>query len=1307
MTTCLPPGYGSGIWGKDPWGGSLLPSVGGPLPVVPPFDVYCVGPCGPISSILSHPEVSTYGDGTQFPVDFTTLDQEMLSGGTYLPTEAALFISKSIPASFTFEFTVQFTALPPNFSDIVSQHIYFGTFCPSGAAVGLFFSNIGIAYAGVVHIDGTGTLALDSPMMTLPGSYELVSTTDYWTVRIAASSVTGATYIYVTKTADLPSIGHQLRYVMPTILGSSAALTPPSETLIAVRGTPTAPSFVSLSSVCVGTGLIVPAIPPKADAGLDQALRFCSILQLDGSKSFDPQGAELTYAWRLLDAPLGSQYIFDGADGRTYPGTPATGFTNRFYSASLGTLNSVTPIPSGDVLVVAGVPYTITGTGTDGDGFYVRTDSYTVPDSFSSNTTFKYLKQNGLNTATSEKPTFYPDVPGIFKFDLVVFDGSLYSEPSTTIANVVESNVARGCTPDLSFIWNYLSDFWGLLEDGQRIEVFWQGMAQVAAAELLSLWQVDYSKSLRDIQRTFQRRWLHYDLLMQENPNLVEVSTVRAILSGIESVDIPITGVSGVAGTHLDLLLGNASVTTSIAFAGTDPVTPAQLQVFLQSAFAQLDPRIVVQLIVNNAATSARLRIDAPYTFTVVATSTSPLFVVGRVSAAPSGTAGGSVVSNQTYRVERSLQGLDIKLNDFLCIDGIAYRIARVIDDPGDTFPSQRLALVDALPTSVGAVWSIAGTAVSSDLDFWNGLCAESDLVTFEVVNTQTQALVEVAGTVLGASAALTANLPIDATAVTPYLANAAYAVFFKSVLRRGYIPVDPLIVDVPYLQEKITSTDDTQVLRRNVDFFIDTFRGQSCIRFVTPIPAVATPLDVWQGAPPPAMLWAETTYLDNRPKIESNFGIPASFTLDDLAQLPSSVDYLSAVRGLWYTYFNGPTVFDIRAGTQILLGLPFAEEAGVITEIRNDFSTTQGRILVQDAADASIVREYTYPAALSVETNPTTGKPYVVGDSVTQFAPLVTGVEVKDWVNDPTWFQGYLEQGAFFEIEKYFKFLVRVDGAAFTLPALLFVQSFIKRIKPTYTYPLFVVLETVDVSEVTVTDLVVSIGTLNIYDGACFNGTEGVATMFDQPRPAGGGWRSQFDASATTPPSYPTPTTPIIWGFDKNYLCPEDAIVGTICLTLVAPAYPTMDSIFAYDLPVYSSDVAVFSAGAIASIAGPGTEIGDDFIAASSGTINRISLELQALDTGTPNTYDLNVFKNFSLVASIPFTLTAGGFDFSQALSLTVNSGDHLSVSISPSGGVATSVLWTGVMVTLGQATTWAYDTTLPAGTYCVYKEL
>jgi hypothetical protein len=1286
----------------------LGPITSSGLPSEPPFDIYCVALC---ESLISYTQVSTIGNGLQFFVGPSpNFDQEIASGGVYPVGDAAVIIDVDVTAEFTFQFTALWNNLPNNFSDLVNEHSYFGTFSASAGCVGLFFSKVGIAYTGSVHFDGSNNLVLDTPVQELPGSQFFVSENEYWTVRVALSFTTGVVYIYVTLASELPSIGHQLRYIMPVIPSSSAAVNPPDETLVSVRGTPGAPTWVSLNEICLSSSLLIPTIPPVASAGNDSSLLICSILQLSGSASFDPQGGALTYKWQLIDAPPGSQYIVNCVDGLTYPGSPPTGFTDKLYSVTLQNINALSPIPIGNVVVVDGVSYTVTGTGSDGHGFFVVVTPFELPDSLSAPTTFTYMLQNGLNTSTSENPTFYPDVLGIFKFSLVVYNGALFSLPAEVIANVVENDIARGCVPDLTFLWNYLSDFWNLVEGTDRVAVLWQGLAQVAGAELLNLWQVDYSKSLRDIQRTFQRRWMHYDFLMQENPALVALSTVSAVYGGVESSNIADSGITGIYGTHLDLQVSLQSSPVIVSFTLPGTYLPAQIQAVLQAALSQINHGFVVEAIPNHAGTITRIRIDAPFPFMVMGTSTVPIFTAGQANGSPTGTAG-AAVGLQTYLLDRSAQYLDIAMNDFLCIDGVAYRISGVVDVASDEWPFQRVTLLDTLPAPVDANWTISGTATSEDLDFWSGLCEQSDIVTFEVLNRVSNQITLVTSSVLGANETLTGSLPVDATPVGAYLSQPnLYSVYLYSVLRRKYIQLEPLIVSVPYLQQYIINTDDTQVLRQNVDYFLTTFRGQPVFSFVTPVPASAGGPDVWEGQPPPNSLWAETSYLDNRPRIEANFGIPADFTLDDLAQLPSSVDYLSTVTGLWYAYWNGPTMFNLRVGTQILIGLPFADETGIIVEIRSDFSVSTGLILVQDAANTAVVRSYSYPVSLALETNPATNLPYAVGDTVQQFAPLVTGATVEDYVNNPTWFQGYLEQGDFFEVEKFFKFLVQVDSAAFSLPALTFVQQFILRIKPTYTYPLFVVSADVASATVSVSDEIGLSGTLSLYDDTCFPGTWGVATMFDQPSP-NGGWRSQFDHNQdpTNLPTFPNPNYPIIWGFDKNYLCPEDFIQGTLCTTFSVPTLPTFDSLFAFDKPLYTADQASFFTGPTISIpAGPsGLPIGGPYTIPNNGTINSISLELVCGSPGSPANYLLNLYKNGTLQSSTAFTCGASGITLMATISVAVVASDILTVAILPASGGPITVAWDSALVETGQSIPWFFDTDVAAGTYCAFKAL
>ncbi len=1296
MADCISPGWGTGPYGQSPWGGSLDAVPGGPLPVQLPFDIYCVGPCGPMSVITTFDDVDEIGAPDQFAVDPVTLDQILQSGGAFTDTDVQLIITTSVPEVFTLDFTVQFGALPPDFSDIVDSHIFIGLTDAAGPCVGLFFSQSGIAYVGGVH-HNSGDLVIDSSFQQLPNSQLLVSQNEYWTIRIAANNTTGGVYIYITKTAELAVSGHQLRYVLPVIPAEALAFTPTDRTLLSVRGTLGNPSSLSLDSICLGSGFIIPNIPPVADAGLDQAARTCSIIQLDGSASFDPEGAIITYKWRLIDAPLGSKFIFDGVDGQTFD--TMSNFTNKFYSPSLEDYDNANPILAGDVLLVDGQPYTLTGKGTDGSGFYVTTDGFVLPDDLLLQA-FKFLPQNGISGPTTVKPTFYPDIAGFYKFDLIVFDGGLFSSSSTVVVNVTESPVPRGCYPDLRFIWGYLSNFWNLLDDKERITLFWGAAAQVAATELLTLWQTDYSKSLRDVQRTFQRRWLHYDPPLIEP--LPDLAATRAIIQGVRSVELSIlVATSDYANAVLTVsspaLVSPATYTFPGGALAAEAIH-AQIEANLKAA----DDRFRVDYLEKRPADStAVVRIYAPFPFTITQSGGVSAFLVDTDNAAPAGT-GGLAIGVRTYRVDRSLTGLGIVEGDILMLEGDGYRIVKVVSDPADDWEDQRIVVSDDLPTVGASSWSVPGRVTSIQLDFYAALVTDVDKVTFVAVNLETGDELEVDLPVAGTTASLPRELSVDVTPLSHYLFDTDYSIELRRVRRYGRLPIDDLVVDIPYLQERVLNKDDTQVLRRNLDFYIEEFRGSNCIRFVQ---------EVWD-APPPDLIWAETTYLDNRPVIEQNFGIPVEFTLDNLSQLPNNVDYLSAVRGLWYSYFHGPTLFNLQAGTQILLGLPFAEETGIIEEIRDDFSSTQGRILVRDAVSTEIVRSYSFPASLDMEVNPVTNAPYAVGDTVQQFSPLVTGTEVLDRVKDPKWFEGYLHQGNFYELEKFHKFLIRVDSAAFNLAALLFVKSFVLKIKPTYTYPLFVVLSRIGDTEVSVTDSVEYKGRLTLFDLGVTTESYGMSTMFDEPDPSGGGWQSQFDANLDpTSPALSYPQAQFTdWGYDQSYFAPEDFILATAEQVEAAPFVPTSDSIFGLGVPVYSPLFATFEDSWVMNLPAAGRVLFDSpFTVATAGTITEVIVDIVGYNDANYDTpLNIIITKNGVDQAPLPIdtvsmTWAGGTFTDNLAVALAVGVGDTLSVRIVPGDSAFRVVWWKHISIRLGAQVITDFVTPMPAGTYQV----
>lgn len=1306
-------GYGATPFGGGPFGGGLEEQTA----TQANFDIFCFQGADMLT-LLSEPSVTTFGQGGSFVANGATNDIEVCSGP--IPgapyDDARILISENVPQQFTVEWIVNFQSLPTDFTSLSAWHAYLGCYDASGPVVGLFASKIGWAYTGSVSFPG-GNLALDCTFQQIPGSAAYSFENEFVVVRAAADLNLGLVYLYVTKLSEIGA-GQILRAILPVIPASAAANPPVDSSIISVRGTATNQACAFFDSWCLASALIIPNLAPVSNAGKDQAVRTCAIAQLDGSQSFDPEGASLLYSWRLIEAPMGSEFAEEESDGMTYPLAVPTGFTDKFHSTEAGVIDSVDAFDTGvfgDVLLVRGIAYTIVATGIDGNGFFLQIATEILPDDMGPCEPFKVLRQRGLiaagspNGRDSVDPTFFPDIPGFYSFDLIVCDGGLLSDPSVTIVNVLASPLPRGCTPELSFIFNYLSNFWNLVEGRDRMAIFWGALAQVAATELFSLWQIDYSKSHRDIQRTFNRRWLHYDMLLGEP--LPELTVTRPIFGGVESA-FSTAGAFTVSGTFLVISSPALSSDVSVPALLPDPHTPETLAAYLETRLQDTaDSRFTTQLVEDRTSGELSVRIDAPFPFTIGVGTDMSIFTVGDEGRPPNGIAGAGV-GQRTYKVDRSLEGLGLQEDDFLVLDSKAFRIARTIDEPGDQFAFQRVVVKEEMPVAPSGTWIISGWVSSELLDFYNGLVTVNDHVDFESADATTEnaptfATDELlATTVLGANENLVGRLAVDFWPLGGAIADTSLNVYLARVIRRRYVPVHVDVLDVPTLQEKIVIEDDEASLRRNLDYFIEPVRNGFGLRFISG--EGDDPGDVWEGARPPNRLWAEYTFFDNSAVIEANFGIPVELTIDQLEELPDTVDYLSAVRGLWYAFFNGPAVTNLRIGSQILLGLPFAERQGIIEEIRTDFGPSRGRMLIRDTANTEIVRSYRWPRELALEVNTVTGVRYAVGDQVEEFAPLVEGVEVLDYINTPTWFEGILNQGIFFEVEKFHKFLVRVDSSAFNLSALLFVRNFILKIKPTYTFPLFLVLKEIGDTEVSTTDEVEYHGTLKLFDSPC--SPYGVASMYDQPRPGGGGWLNQFDANEDPDDAAPTfPTAePVAWAYDKAYLCPLDAVISQCCVNIPAPTTIMFDNCFAFDTPIREKHEFEDIPPASPIPAGPA---GLTLTLTLGGTVNFAGtiIQIRFIALGDPGVdatdYEVVIDVNAAPVHTEAFTM-GNNTEFNvTGLALAVVATDVVTVRLRPATGGARSPNLTRIRAQVFNeaAAVWSFGDPIAAGIYCL----
>jgi hypothetical protein len=247
--------------------------------------------------------------------------------------------------------------------------------------------------------------------------------------------------------------------------------------------------------------------------------------------------------------------------------------------------------------------------------------------------------------------------------------------------------------------------------------------------------------------------------------------------------------------------------------------------------------------------------------------------------------------------------------------------------------------------------------------------------------------------------------------------------------------------------------------------------------------------------SPAPKRLWAEVTYFDNGQAIEDNFGVLVRVTRDDLNRAGSQIPYKSAVAGLMFALSNGPTIANLQLSGQILLGLPFAQTAGIIRDInpffrvRNDGSPLFGRILIESVDNSGtpigVTNIYLYPQGSQIfdvatnkwvplvpdfsgiAINPATGVEYQIGDFVAQFAVLSKGVQIQEYISTPDWVDKLVAQGDIqSRLQKYHSFRILMNSDIIASADIDIVAQFIKQARAHYLRLLTTLLKSFDDTE-------------------------------------------------------------------------------------------------------------------------------------------------------------------------------------------------------------------------------------------------
>lgn len=204
------------------------------------------------------------------------------------------------------------------------------------------------------------------------------------------------------------------------------------------RGALSAPDYVIINAQA-------PSSLPVANAGLDGAGRVGAEVHLDGSHSYDPHGAVLTYNWLIVDKPADSSVSALVASTTATPSfiPDVKGPYTMSLTVNNGLASSV-PDPV-TITVTADDHEPVANAGPDQNSLEdcntVNLDCSASSDPDNDALTYYWsvqLKPDAslVNDATfsdraSATPTFYPDQAGTYVLSCAVYDGSHWSVPDT------------------------------------------------------------------------------------------------------------------------------------------------------------------------------------------------------------------------------------------------------------------------------------------------------------------------------------------------------------------------------------------------------------------------------------------------------------------------------------------------------------------------------------------------------------------------------------------------------------------------------------------------------------------------------------------------------------------------------------------------------------------------------------------------------------------------------------------------------------------------------------------------------------
>jgi hypothetical protein len=216
-----------------------------------------------------------------------------------------------------------------------------------------------------------------------------------------------------------------------------------------------------------------------------------------------------------------------------------------------------------------------------------------------------FLFQDGVGSSVA-RPIFIPDVAGTYGISLMVHNGLRWSRKDLGVITATLTEQLLGHRPNSGYIFKYLPDFWNMVKDKDQLSALWSAITQVISSELISTWQNDYAKALRDIARRYQRRWLHYSCSV-EIPEYIEAALVmhQPVEHASDPEEADVTPI--IAGTH----------TKTAYIDGTESLPPVKLGKAL--SYSNIGPPEVLEVtevayVPNEVGNAGRWKISSKLT---------------------------------------------------------------------------------------------------------------------------------------------------------------------------------------------------------------------------------------------------------------------------------------------------------------------------------------------------------------------------------------------------------------------------------------------------------------------------------------------------------------------------------------------------------------------------------------------------------------------------------------------------------------------------------------------------------------------